>query len=141
MKTKLLALSILFLGSLALAGQPAQTGASTRADGGTTPKADSSREGADNSAINKHDNGSTEPTADQQKNAHSDVDLTAKIRRSIVDDKSLSTNAHNVKIIAQNGLVTLKGPVQSEAEKSTIEQKASSIAGQSNVKNDIDVQP
>ncbi|MGZ6079509.1 MAG: BON domain-containing protein, partial [Myxococcaceae bacterium] len=40
-----------------------------------------------------------------------------------------------------NGLVTLKGPVQSEAEKSTIEQKASSIAGQSNVKNEIDVQP
>jgi osmotically-inducible protein OsmY len=141
MKTKLLALSLLFLGSLALAGQPAQTSAGTRGDGGTTPKADSSREGVDNSAINKRDNGSTEPTADQQKNAHSDVDLTAKIRRSIVGDKSLSTNAHNVKIIAQNGLVTLKGPVQSEAEKSTIEQKASSIAGQSNVKNEIDVQP
>ena len=140
MKTKLFALSILSFGSLALAGQPAQTSASTRADGGT-PKADSSRESADNSAINKRDNGSTEPTADQQKNAHSDVDLTAKIRRSIVGDESLSTNAHNVKIIAQNGLVTLKGPVQSEAEKSTIEQKASSIAGQSNVKSEIDVQP
>lgn len=140
MKTKLLALSMV-LGSLALAEQPAQTSASTRADGGAPPKADSAREGADNSAINKRDNGSTEPTADQQKNAHSDVDLTAKIRRSIVGDKSLSTNAHNVKIIAQNGLVTLKGPVQSEAEKSTIEQKASSIAGQSNVKNEIDVQP
>ena len=140
MNTKLSAMSILFLGSMALAGQPAQTSASTKADAGT-PKADSSREGADNSAMNKRDNGSTEPTADQQKNAHSDVDLTAKIRRSIVGDKSLSTNAHNVKIIAQNGLVTLKGPVQSEAEKSTIEQKASSIAGQSNVKNEIDVQP
>jgi hyperosmotically inducible periplasmic protein len=139
MKTKLSALSILLLGSLALAGQPART--STKADGGTTPKADSSREAADNSGINKRDNGSTEPTADQQRNAHSDVDLTAKIRRSIVGDKSLSTNAHNVKIIAQNGLVTLKGPVQSEAEKNTIEQKASSIAGQSNVKNEIDVQP
>jgi len=141
MKTKLLALSILLPGSLVLAGQPAQTSASARSDGGTAPKAESSREAVDNSAINQRDNGTTEPTADQQKNAHSDVDLTAKIRRSIVGDKSLSTNAHNVKIIAQNGLVTLKGPVQSEAEKSTIEQKASSIAGQSNVKNEIDVQP
>jgi hyperosmotically inducible protein len=138
MKTKLSALSILFLGSLALAGQPGQTSASTKADGGSaTP--DSTR--ADNTGINKRDNESTEPTADQQKNNHSDVDLTAKIRRSIVSDKSLSTNAHNVKIVAQNGVVTLKGPVHSEAEKSTIEQRASSIAGQSNVKNEIDVKP
>ena len=140
MKTRLSALSILFLGSLALAGEPAQTSTSTKADGGT-PKSGSTREGADNTAINKRDNDSAEPTADQQKNSHSDVDLTAKIRRSIVSDKALSTNAHNVKIIAQNGVVTLKGPVQSEAEKSTIEQRASSIAGQSNVKNEIDVKP
>jgi osmotically-inducible protein OsmY len=150
MKTRLSALSILFLGSLALAGQPAQTSTSTKADGGTSPKhqetsqetkSNSTREGADNTAINKRDNGSAEPTADQQKNGPSDVDLTAKIRRSIVSDKALSTNAHNVKIIAQNGVVTLKGPVQSDAEKSTIEQRASSIAGQSNVKNEIDVKP
>jgi len=147
MKTKLSALSILLLGSLAVAGEPGQTSASTKkADGGSAPKhqensqdADSTR--ADNTGINKRDNESTEPTADQQKNNQSDVDLTAKVRRSIVSDKSLSTNAHNVKIIAQNGVVTLKGPVHSEAEKSTVEQRASSIAGQSNVKNEIDVKP
>jgi osmotically-inducible protein OsmY len=150
MKTKLSTLSILLLGSLALAGQPGQTGASAKTDGDSAQKhqatsqeakAGSTREGADNTGINKRDNQSTEPTADQQKNNHSDVDLTAQIRRSIVSDKSLSTNAHNVKIIAQNGVVTLKGPVHSEAEKSTIEQRASSIAGQSNVKNEIDVKP
>ena len=133
MKTKLSALSIMFLGSLALAGQPGETSA--------TPKADSTRAGADNSAINKRDNDPAELTADQQKNDHSDVDLTAKIRRSIVSDKSLSTNAQNVKIVAQNGRVNLKGPVHSEAEKTNIEQRASSIAGQSNVKNEIDVKP
>lgn len=141
MKTKLSALSILLLGSLAVAGEPGQTGASTKTDGAQEAKAGSTREGADNTAINQRDNQSTEPTADQQKNSQSDVDLTAKIRRSIVSDKSLSTNAHNVKIIAQNGVVTLKGPVHSEAEKSTIEQRASSIAGQSKVKNEIDVKP
>lgn len=150
MKTKFLALSILFLGSLALAGQPGETSATPKADGGTAPKhqdmsqeakADSTREGADNSATNKRDNNPAELTADQQKNDHSDVDLTAKIRRSIVSDKSLSTNGHNVKIIAQNGQVTLKGPVHSEAEKTNIEQRASAIAGQSNVKNEIDVKP
>ena len=139
MKTKLLALSLLFLGSLALAGQPAQTSAGTRGDGGTTPKADSSREGVDNSAINKRDNGSTEPTADQQKNAHSDVDLTAKIRRSIVGDKSLSTNAHNVKIIAANGIVVLRGPVASQDEKQKIEATAVQIAGVKNVRNQLEV--
>ena len=149
MKTKLLALSILLPGSLALAGEPGQTSATTqKAGSASAPKhQDNSQDAkpdvtrADNTGVNKRDNESTEPTADQQKNNQSDVDLTAKIRRSIVSDKSLSTNAHNVKIIAQNGVVTLKGPVHSEAEKSTIEQRASSIAGQSNVKNDIDVKP
>jgi len=141
MKTKLSALSILLLGSLAVAGEPGQTGASTKTETSQESKTGSTREGVDNTGINKRDNQATEPTADQQKNSQSDVDLTAKIRRSIVSEKSLSTNAHNVKIIAQNGVVTLKGPVHSEAEKSSIEQRASSIAGQSKVKNEIDVTP
>ena len=152
MKTKLSALSILLLGSLAFAGQPSETLASGKgkADGGTTPKhqetsqeakPDSAQQGADNTGVNKRDNAPTELTADQQKNGNADVDLTAKIRRSIVGDKSLSTNAHNVKIVAQNGVVTLKGPVSSETEKSTVAEKASSIAGQSNVKNELAVTP
>jgi hypothetical protein len=111
MKTKLLALSILLPGALALAGEPGQTSATTKKAGSASaPKhQDNSQDAkpdvtrADNTGINKRDNDSTEPTADQQKNNQSDVDLTAKVRRSIVSDKSLSTNAHNVKIIAQNG--------------------------------------
>jgi len=62
-----------------------------------------------------------------------------KIRRAVVEDKSLSTYAHNVKIIAQNGKVTLKGPVRSEEEKQNIEQKATEIAGASNVTNQLTV--
>src|ERR1022692_300465 len=72
---------------------------------------------ADNTKVNERDRDKTEATADQQKENKSDRDLTKEIRRSIVKDKSLSTYAHNVKVISQNGAVTLKGPVRSEEEK------------------------
>jgi hyperosmotically inducible protein len=59
----------------------------------------------------------------------------------VIADKSLSTYAHNVKIIAQNGQVTLKGPVNSETEKQSIEQKAIDVAGAGNVTNQITIKP
>jgi hyperosmotically inducible periplasmic protein len=86
-------------------------------------------EPADNTKVNQRDRNSTEATADQQKENNSDRELTRQIRRSLVQDKSLSTYAHNVKIVTQNGSVTLKGPVQSEVEKAAIEQKAAEAAG------------
>ena len=64
-----------------------------------------------------------------------------KIRKSLMDDKSLSTYAHNVKIIAQDGKVTLKGPVRTEEEKRTIAQKANEIAGAGNVTDEMTVKP
>jgi hyperosmotically inducible protein len=79
----------------------------------------------DNSATNK----AHSQTADQQSEATSDRMLTKKIRQSLVADKSLSTYGHNVKIIAKDGVVTLKGPVQSEEEKSSIASKAAEVAG------------
>jgi hyperosmotically inducible periplasmic protein len=96
---------------------------------------------ADNTKVNERDRNPAEPTADQQKENSSDRQLTQKIRRAVIEDKSLSTSAHNVKIISQNGTVTLKGPVKSEEEKQTIESKATQIAGQGNVKNEIEVAP
>jgi hyperosmotically inducible protein len=83
----------------------------------------------DNSKVNKQDRAAGQPTADQQKNNRSDLDLTKDIRRSIMEDKSLSTDAHNVKVISQNGTVTLEGPVKSEDEKKAILSKAVSVAG------------
>jgi hyperosmotically inducible protein len=79
----------------------------------------------DNTARNKDH----ATTADQQSANKSDTDITRDIRRSIVSDKSLSTYAHNVKIIAQNGAVTLKGPVNSEEEKQTVASKAAEVVG------------
>ena len=96
----------------------------------------------DNTAVNKRDRDRSEPTADQQKSNASDRDLTKKIRQSIMGDKSLSTYAHNVKVISQNGVVTLKGPVRSEEEKRAIEAKAMDAVGSSGkVNNEMSVKP
>lgn len=81
------------------------------------------------------------PSADQQNMNASDRELTHKIRKLIHDDSNLSTYAHNVKIIAQNGKVTLRGPVRSEEEKANIEAKALEVAGQGNVSNELQVAP
>jgi len=70
-----------------------------------------------------------------------DRDLAKRIRSAIVDDKSLSTYAHNIKIVAQDGKVTLKGPVRSEEEKSAIETKVTEVAGAGNVINQLEVAP
>lgn len=94
---------------------------------------------ADNTKTNQRDRNANEPTADQQKNNRSDRELTQQIRRAIVKDKSLSMYAHNVKIIAQNGVVILKGPVRSDDEKRTVEAKAAEIAGQDKVTSQLDV--
>ena len=59
----------------------------------------------------------------------------------MMKDKSLSTYAHNVKIITQNGQVTLKGPVRSEDEKRTVEAKAAEIAGESKVTSELNIKP
>ena len=96
---------------------------------------------ADNTKVNQRDRNPNEPTADQQKENRSDRQLTAQIRREIVKDKSLSTSAHNVKIITQNGAVTLKGAVKSDAEKQAIESKAAQIAGDGKVNSELQVAP
>ena len=81
------------------------------------------------------------PTADQQKNNKTDLEITREIRRSLTNDKSLSTYAHNVKIITQQGKVTLKGPVRSDDEKNAVEAKAVQVAGPANVNDQMTVVP
>ena len=89
----------------------------------------------DNSARNKAQTN----TADNQKENTSDREITRKIRRSITAEKSLSTYAHNVKIITQAGQVTLKGPVQSDNEKEMIASKAAEVVGAEKVNNQLTV--
>jgi len=96
---------------------------------------------ADNTTVNQRDRNPNEPTADLQKNNPSDRDITQQIRRAIMKDKSLSSYAHNVKVITQNGQVTLKGPVRSDEEKRAIEAKATEIVAENKVTSELDIKP
>jgi hyperosmotically inducible periplasmic protein len=95
----------------------------------------------DNTKMNKGDGSKVAVTADQQKMNASDRQLTQQVRKAVVADKGLSTYAHNIKIIAQNGKVTLKGPVRSEDEKQSIASKAEEVAGAGNIDNELSVKP
>src|ERR1700730_3286583 len=96
---------------------------------------------SDNSATNKGDRKAGAVTADQQKNNRSDLETSRQIRRAIMADKSLSTYAHNIKIVTQQGKVTLRGPVRTEAEKETVQAKATEVAGAANVTSALTVWP
>jgi len=96
---------------------------------------------ADNTAINQRDQNANEATADRQKENRSERDITQRIRKGIMLDKSLSTYAHNVKIVTQNGQVTLKGPVRSEDEKRAVEAKAAEVVGENKVTSQLDIKP
>ena len=96
---------------------------------------------ADNTKVNQRDRAKGAVTADQQKENTSDRELARKIRRALMEDKALSTYAHNVKIVAQGGNVTLKGPVRSEDEKTAVEAKAADVAGAGRVTSQISVAP
>lgn len=93
----------------------------------------------DDSKTNQRDRQSGAVTADQQAENKADRDMASKIRKSITDDKNMSTYARNVKVIVRNGTVVLKGPARTEEEKIAIEAKAVEIAGASNVKNELTV--
>ena len=108
-----------------------------------TPSVPSDKSAAaapDNTGKNERDRNPSEATADQQKDNPADRDLARQIRQALIKDKSLSTYAHNIKVIAQNGVVTLKGPVKTEEEKQSIEAKAAEVAGGADkIKSEIEV--
>jgi osmotically-inducible protein OsmY len=90
---------------------------------------------ADNSRQNKTES----PTADNQGSVKSDRLTTAQIRKAIIADKGLSTYAHNIKIIVQNGKITLKGPVKSDEEKQKVLADAGSVAASGQIADQITV--
>ena len=96
---------------------------------------------ADNSKSNKTDATNTAASADAQQDNVTDRTITQRIRKSVMADKTLSTYAHNVKIVSVNGTVTLNGVVRSEQEKSTVAAKALAVAGDGKVVNDLKVTP
>jgi hyperosmotically inducible periplasmic protein len=96
---------------------------------------------SDNTKTNQGDASKSATTADQQKMNPADRATTKQIRSALMDDKALSTYAHNIKIITRDGKVTLKGPVRTADEKSAIEAKATEVAGAGNVTNHLTIAP
>ena len=94
---------------------------------------------ADNTTQNERDRDGLTKTPTDQGNSRPDVTLAAKIRQDVLADKSLSMNAHNVKIIVENGGVTLRGPVETERERSVIQEIAQRAAGSGTVVNGLEV--
>jgi osmotically-inducible protein OsmY len=108
---------------------------------GTVSSPDSSKSDVDrdNSAVNKRDaDRDTKTPLDQNEN-QSDINITAEIRKRVVDTQ-MSVNAQNVKIITQDGKVTLRGPVKTADEKKRIEEMARSVAGETNVQSQLEVE-
>lgn len=98
----------------------------------------------DNTAVNERDrdgrDGPNLTPIDQNENEQ-DVKITADIRQKLVGAETLSVNGRNVKVITQNGVVTLRGPVGSATERDTIETIARQVAGPQNVRNELEVAP
>ena len=95
---------------------------------------------ADNTARNKRDSGAGTLTPADQSNSPGDLQLSQKIRKALVSGPTdYSVAAKNIKVITINGKVTLRGPVQSEAEKTAIASLARSLAGDGNVNDELEV--
>ena len=115
-------------------------------EGTTTPTnstpavSDSTATERDNTEVNVRDRSEAAKTPIDQNENQKDIDITANIRKRVVDTE-MSVNAQNVKIITQDGKVTLRGPVKSEDEKTQIEKMAHEVAGPANVDNQLEVQP
>jgi hyperosmotically inducible protein len=105
----------------------------SRAEGGTTGSP------VENTERNVRDKGDVTLTPADQHQDESDINITANIRKAITDNESLSVNAHNIKIITQDGVVTLRGPVDSEAEKTTLHSLAHKTPGVTQVDNQLEV--
>ncbi len=121
---------------------PANTPASTPASTPTPPRSDAqtTTPAVDNTARNRGDTTAGAKTPMDQSESATAIKTTADIRRAIMNDSAMSTNAQNCKIITdKNGLVTLRGPVSSQAEKDSIEAKAKAIAGDTRVDNQLEV--
>jgi hyperosmotically inducible protein len=105
------------------------------------PEGDGNSVPADNTGVNKRDRNDAHPTADDQSQSPEDLDLAKRIRQSIESDDTLSANGKNVKVVTRGGMVTLRGPVRDEKERTAIGDKALRIAGTGKVENLLEVAP
>ncbi len=101
--------------------------------------ADNGKTKPDNTAVNERDRSGETQTSGDQSNTSSDLKITQAIRQALMKDSELSTTAKNVKIITNNGQVTLRGPVKSAQEKAKIDQLAKSAASRAKIDDQLEV--
>jgi hyperosmotically inducible protein len=101
--------------------------------------ADDEKTKADNTATNERDRSGETKTSGDQSNSSADLKITQAIRQALMKDSELSTTAKNIKIITDNGQVTLRGPVKNAQEKAKIDQLAKSAAGGAKIDDQLDV--
>jgi hypothetical protein len=144
----LLVLAPLFLLGACEENEPTDT---TRTTGATTsvtpstpappPAATTPTPGSDNTALNACDRaGSGTVTPMDQGNALADLETTKRLRREIMSDDSLSEDGHNVEIITSDGVITLRGPVKTAAERARIDLKVHKLAGAHRVVDELEVE-
>lgn len=127
---------ILLGAALALAGCER---ASDKPAGERAPGADTSQVAADNTKKNERDRNAGALTPGDQSESPADIAITQKIRQDVVKADGLSMTAKNVKIITINGVVTLRGPVNTDKEKTDIAAIAQRAAGVSRVDNQLEI--
>ena len=93
----------------------------------------------ENTEVNVRDKDNTTLTPEDQKETESDIKITADIRKAIIKNKSLSVDAQNVKIITRNGLVTLRGPVETKKESKKLKKIAKHTPGVLKVNNQLEI--
>jgi len=128
---------VLVIPALMVGGHAVAQSTATRDD--TTMSSSSDPVAPDNTKSNKQDASNRSQTADRQTNNATDLELAKRIRKEVMADKTLSTYAHNVKIVAVDGTVTLNGVVRSADEKARIGETSASVAGAEHVVNDLKV--
>jgi hyperosmotically inducible periplasmic protein len=136
MKTRLMLLAFVLL----INNSGAWGGDSETSNPARRSSSDSEALDTENTERNVSDKSGATLTPEDQKESGVDRRITANVRRAVVGDESLSLNAHNVKIITRNRVVTLRGPVESQAEKTKIGELARKAAGVKRVNNQLEVE-
>jgi hyperosmotically inducible protein len=94
---------------------------------------------ADNTRRNVRDRDGKTLTPLDQGSSDADIATTTQIRKELRAREALSVNAQNVKIITVNGRVTLRGVVDTEAEKRILGEIAARTATADKVDNQLEV--
>jgi len=111
---------------------------SDREQSDRTPAVGAASSEADNTARNVRDRDGATLTPLDQSNSAPDLALTQKIREGITSNDAMSIQARNVKVITRDGVVTLRGPVETEQEKTTIAALAKD-AGATRIENQLEI--